>query len=56
MMYDEYYHMRGHPLHAELGHESIPDLKSPLKTEPIKDISQWNNISEQPYWTPDMGL
>ena len=42
LMYDEYYHMDVHPLHALASLEPEVDLDNPLIFEPIKDISQWN--------------
>lgn len=43
LMYDSYYHMNIHPLHALASLEPDVDLDNPIYIEPIKDISQWNN-------------
>jgi hypothetical protein len=42
LMYDAYYHMNIHPLHALASLEHVVDLENPIVFEPIKDISQWN--------------
>jgi hypothetical protein len=43
LLYEDYYHMDKHPLHAFASIEQEePDLDNPLVFEPIPDVSQWN--------------
>ena len=43
-MYEDYYNILNHPLHSISSLEEEPNLQKPKQSEPIKDVSQWNNI------------
>jgi hypothetical protein len=42
LMYEDYYHMLGHPLHTIASIQPEPDLENYEEGDKVMDVSQWN--------------
>jgi hypothetical protein len=43
LMYEEYYHMLGHPLHSIASLQEHPDLDNPIPGVEVEDVSIYNH-------------